>query len=115
MKKIIFCFLALVTFTTTQAQKNKKKNNTDTALTNHYQKYYKMMLENNDLDGAIEGLSHLIVLAPSEAKKARFHPSPHPTSSNLRPSILLKCFFMKCTFLLDRLLKKSISSGEYSF
>ena len=69
MKKIIFCFLALVIFTTTQAQKNKKKNNTDTALTNHYQKYYKMMLENNDLDGAIEGLSHLIVLAPSEAKK----------------------------------------------
>ncbi|PHS10451.1 MAG: hypothetical protein COA88_01510 [Kordia sp.] len=69
MKKIIFCFLALVTFTTTQAQKNKKKNNTDTALTNHYQKYYKMMLENNDLDGAIEGLSHLIVLAPSQTKK----------------------------------------------
>ena len=69
MKKIIFCFLALVTFTTTQAQKNKKKNNTDTALTKHYQKYYKMMLENNDLDGAIEGLSHLIVLAPSQTKK----------------------------------------------
>jgi len=68
MKKIIFCFLALVTFTT-QAQKNKKKNNTETALVAHYQKYYKMMLENNDLDGAIEGLSHLIVLTPSQTKK----------------------------------------------
>lgn len=69
MKKIIFCLLALVTFTITQAQKNKKKNSTDTALTTHYQKYYKMMLENNDLDGAIEGLSHLIVLTPSQTKK----------------------------------------------
>jgi len=69
MKKLIFCFLALVIFTSTQAQKNKKKNTTETGLTAHYQKYYKMMLENNDLDGAIEGLSHLIVLSPSQTKK----------------------------------------------
>ncbi len=69
MKKLILCFVALLTISATQAQKNKKGNNTEAALTSHYQKYYKMMLENNDLDGAIEGLSHLIVLAPSESKK----------------------------------------------
>lgn len=69
MKKITLCLIALVAITTTQAQKNKKKNNIEVALTKHYQAYYKMMLENNDLDGAIEGLSHLIVLAPSESKK----------------------------------------------
>jgi len=67
MKKLILCFVALLAIATTQAQKNKKGNNT--ALTSHYQKYYKMMLENNDIDGAIQGLSHLIVLAPTEAKK----------------------------------------------
>lgn len=69
MKKIIICLFALIAFTNSQAQKNKKGANTETALTNHYQKYYKMMLNNNDLDGAISGLSHLIVLAPTEAKK----------------------------------------------
>ncbi len=69
MKKIILCLIALVAFTNTQAQKNKKGVNVETALTSHYQKYYKMMLDNNDLDGAISGLSHLIVLAPSQAKK----------------------------------------------
>lgn len=69
MKKIILCLIALVGFTNTQAQKNKKGVNVETALTSHYQKYYKMMLNNNDLDGAISGLSHLIVLAPSQAKK----------------------------------------------
>lgn len=69
MKKIILCLIALVAFTNTQAQKNKKGVNVETALTSHYQKYYKMMLDNNDLDGAISGLSHLIVLAPTEAKK----------------------------------------------
>jgi len=69
MKKLTLCLVALVTLTTTQAQKKKKGNSTETALTTHYQKYYKMMLDNNDLDGAIEGLSHLIVIAPTEAKK----------------------------------------------
>jgi len=69
MKKLTLCLVAMVTLTTTQAQKKKKGNSTETALTTHYQKYYKMMLDNNDLDGAIEGLSHLIVLAPTEAKK----------------------------------------------
>jgi len=69
MKKLALCLVALVTLTTTQAQKKKKGNSTETALTTHYQKYYKMMLDNNDLDGAIEGLSHLIILAPTEAKK----------------------------------------------
>lgn len=69
MKKILLCTIALLTFTVSQAQKNKKNTATETALTQHYEKYYKMMLKNNDLDGAIEGLSHLIVLSPSEAKK----------------------------------------------
>ncbi|MGB1268713.1 MAG: tetratricopeptide repeat protein [Flavobacteriaceae bacterium] len=69
MKKIIVCLIALVAFTNTQAQKNKKGANIETALISHYQAYYKMMLNNNDLDGAISGLSHLIVLAPTEAKK----------------------------------------------
>jgi tetratricopeptide (TPR) repeat protein len=69
MKRITLCLIALITFTSSQAQKNKKGVNVDTALTKHYEKYYKMMLTNNDLDGAIEGLSHLIVLAPTEAKK----------------------------------------------
>lgn len=69
MKKIILCLIALVAFTNSQAQKNKKGANVETALKGHYQKYYKMMLDNNDLDGAISGLSHLIVLAPTEAKK----------------------------------------------
>lgn len=69
MKKIILCLIAFLAFANTQAQKNKKGINAETALTSHYQKYYKMMLDNNDLDGAISGLSHLIVLAPSQAKK----------------------------------------------
>lgn len=69
MKKIIVCLIALVAFTNTQAQKNKKGANIETTLISHYQAYYKMMLNNNDLDGAISGLSHLIVLAPTEAKK----------------------------------------------
>jgi len=69
MKKLTLCLVALVTLTTTQAQKNKKGNSAETALTTHYQKYYKMMLNNNDLEGAIAGLSHLIVIAPTEAKK----------------------------------------------
>lgn len=69
MKKITLCFIALLTIATTQAQRNKKEATTETALKNHYQTYYKMMLEYNDLDGAIEGLSHLIALEPSEAKK----------------------------------------------
>lgn len=69
MKKITLCLIALFTITTTQAQKNKKGITTETALKNHYQKYYKMMLEHNDLNGAIDGLSHLIVLEHSEAKK----------------------------------------------
>lgn len=69
MKKIILCLIALAAFANAQAQKNKKGVNVETALTSHYQKYYKMMLDNNDLDGAISGLSHLIVLAPSQAKK----------------------------------------------
>jgi len=69
MKNLILCFVVLLTISTVKAQKKKKENNTHTALTAHYQKYYKMMLENNNLDGAIEGLSHLIILAPSQAKK----------------------------------------------
>ncbi|MGB0895849.1 MAG: tetratricopeptide repeat protein [Flavobacteriaceae bacterium] len=69
MKRIILCVIALVTFTNSQAQKKKKGSTVETALVNHYQKYYKMMVENNDLDGAISGLSHLTVLAPSQARK----------------------------------------------
>lgn len=69
MKKITLCLIALITFSSGQAQKNKKEAAAETALKNHYEKYYKMMLKNNDLDGAIEGLSHLIVLSPNEAKK----------------------------------------------
>lgn len=69
MKKVTLCLIALIMLTSSQAQKNKKGITTETALTSHYQKYYKMMLKHNDLDGAIQGLSHLIVLKPTEAKK----------------------------------------------
>lgn len=69
MKKITLCFIAIITITTIQAQKNRKGATTETVLKNHYQKYYKMMLEYNDLNGAIEGLSHLVALEPTEAKK----------------------------------------------
>ena len=69
MKKILLCVIALLATSVNQAQKNKKATATETALIQHYEKYYKMMLKNNDLDGAIEGLSHLLVLSPSETKK----------------------------------------------
>ena len=69
MKKIILCSLAIITLTTTQAQRKKKDNGFKSEMTNHYQTYYKTMLENGDVDGAIAGLNHLIILNPTQGKK----------------------------------------------
>lgn len=70
MKKTLFLFVALLTITYGNAQKNKKgKEDFKSAMTKHYESYYKMMLNNKDLDGAIEGLSHLVLLAPTQGRK----------------------------------------------
>ena len=70
MKKITLYFLVLACAGFVQAQKKQKGgSNFKSELADHYEAYYKLMLSNNDLDGAIEGLSHLIVLNPSEARK----------------------------------------------
>ena len=70
MKKILLCLLVLVSFTTIQAQKKKKEASSfKSELTSHYENYYKTMLQNNDLDGAIQALNHLIILNPSQARK----------------------------------------------
>lgn len=70
MKKILFLLVALMTIIQGYSQKNKKgKDDFKASMTKHYKGYYKMMLNNNDLDGAIEGLSHLVLLEPTQGRK----------------------------------------------
>ena len=69
MKKIILCSLAVLALTTTQAQRKKKGNDFKTEMTTHYQTYFKTMLANGDVNGAIAGLNHLIILSPTQGKK----------------------------------------------
>lgn len=69
MKKIILCSLAIFTLTTTQAQRKKKGTDFKSEMTAHYQTYYKTMVTTGDLNGAIAGLNHLIILSPSQGKK----------------------------------------------
>ena len=71
MKKLLLLILILTSTVTVQAQRNKKGSGSDFTqeMTKHYREYYKMMLSNSDLDGAIEAMSHLIVLEPTQEKK----------------------------------------------
>lgn len=67
MKSLLTTVLAL-SLSLSFAQKNKKGNYTD-ALKKHYETYYKQMKSYGDLNGAIEGLNHLMVMEPTEARK----------------------------------------------
>lgn len=61
MKKIILVLL-VVAFYNTQAQ-------TDTQLQKHYQSYYKAMKSQGDVQGVINAMTHLNVLAPNKARR----------------------------------------------
>jgi len=67
--KIILLTTCLFSITILTAQRRKKGNDFNKQMTTHYQKYYQLMLENSDVDGAIESLNHLLILNPSQGKK----------------------------------------------
>lgn len=66
--RILLVTICALVVSTSFAQKNKKGNAGD-AIKKHYESYYKQMKAYGDLDGAISGLSHLMVIAPTEARK----------------------------------------------
>lgn len=67
--RLLLVTICALTITTSFAQKNKKGANSQDAIKKHYEAYYQQMKKFGDIDGAIEGLSHLVVMEPTEAKK----------------------------------------------
>ncbi|MFD0963683.1 tetratricopeptide repeat protein [Pseudofulvibacter geojedonensis] len=67
MKVLLTTILAL-NLSLSFAQK-KKKNNNHNALKSHYEAYYKQMKSYGDLNGAIEGLNHLMIIEPTQSRK----------------------------------------------
>jgi len=67
--RLLLVTICALTITTSFAQKNKKGANSQNAIKKHYEAYYQQMKKFGDIDGAIEGLSHLVVMEPTEAKK----------------------------------------------
>ena len=61
MKRLLL-LVVLVTAFSANAQTNQQ-------LLKHYEAFYKQMREQGDIQGMINGLTHLNVLAPSQARK----------------------------------------------
>lgn len=61
MKKLVFVVLVLVTIQVTAQNQSELKT--------HYEAYYKQMRMQGDIRGAINALTHLNILAPSQATK----------------------------------------------
>ncbi|GLB48584.1 hypothetical protein [Neptunitalea lumnitzerae] len=62
MKKIVFLIAFIAASVGGYAQTNSE-------LLNHYEKFYKQMKLQGDLQGSINALTHIIVLEPSQARK----------------------------------------------
>ncbi len=69
LQKISLLLITIFSLTLVNAQRKKKAGTFKKEMTAHYQQYYQLMLENNDVNGAIESLNHLIILQPSKGKK----------------------------------------------
>ncbi len=61
MKKLICIIVVMISFSMTSQTKNE--------LQKHYEAYYKQMKTQGDVNGIINAMTHLEVLAPSQARK----------------------------------------------
>lgn len=61
MKKLIFIIVVMISFSMTSQTKNE--------LQKHYEAYYKQMKIQGDVQGIINAMTHLDVLAPTQARK----------------------------------------------
>ncbi len=61
MKKVILAFAVLISFNMTAQTKSE--------LQKHFQTYYKQMKDQGDLQGVINAMTHLEVLAPTQARR----------------------------------------------
>ncbi|WP_224485098.1 hypothetical protein [Robertkochia aurantiaca] len=61
MKKIAFALAGMVSLTAAAQS--------DASIKNHYESFYQQMKSQGDIRGAIDGLTHLLVLEPTQARK----------------------------------------------